>query len=593
MLLMDRSSRGNGFTVRNKTDLSSASPLGLRGIGRVLLRGLIWAWGVSSAVLLFTQTPCSCHGDELPGLHAGTGAARSGGTQVSQPLGPRTRVVSAAPSFAAPPIPQVEPVSPGGPPDVRGAARRVVEPQRHLPRRLPAPVPEARQGQLPRDEIRNPGHIRNREQASSRAARSRSDLDVSPTAKSHHDPPRFGSLDVAGKAVPQEQLALRSAVPPVRRLPSIDAPGNDAASESSAGIADSAPHGLPLPDLPTNDTAVDVAPSDAAAAEPVAAEPVADTPLDDPSDDELEDELERGVDRGRSADSWSPVSIPAAGRDAADSTAEQDPTFAVIARRVMVLSRQAEDLASRGAYYAARAKMIESLRIITQALDSRKTGKRHSEALGRAKQAFREVGDFDPRGSVVDAELNVARIISGHRTKILRDVSVEHLTPLVVRQKYLEYAQRQFAEACDGLPIGSHALYGLGRVYAVMAHAEIDKQMLCLPKAVTLHQAALLVDSTNVQAANELGVLLARLGQLNDARRALRHAVSIESRSEIWMNLAAVHQRLGERELAREARENGTRMASRRNEQEPRNHDAGIKWVDPKTFSETRFWNLR
>ncbi|MFO7902527.1 MAG: hypothetical protein ACQESR_21845 [Planctomycetota bacterium] len=302
---------------------------------------------------------------------------------------------------------------------------------------------------------------------------------------------------------------------------------------------------------------------------------------------------ERGSDGGKSGERWAPVSVPAAGLDAADSASERDTTLMVVARRVMVLSREAEDLASRGAYYAARAKMIKSLRIITQALDSRKTGKRHSEALGRAKQAFREVGDFAPRGSLLEAELDVAQIISAHRTTILQDVNVEHLTPLAVRQKYLEYAQRQFAEACDGLPIGSYALYGLGRVHAVMARAEIDKQMLCLPKAVTLHQAALLVDSNNVQAANELGVLLAKFGQLKDARRALRHALSIESRSEIWMNLAAVHQQLGERELAHEARENGTLMASRQDEREQQNRDVGIKWVDPKTFSETRVWHLR
>lgn len=302
---------------------------------------------------------------------------------------------------------------------------------------------------------------------------------------------------------------------------------------------------------------------------------------------------EPGSDRDKSSESWTPVSVPAAGLGAAGSAAARDTTFAVIARRVMVLSREAEDLASRGAYYAARAKMIKSLRIITQTLDSQKTGKHHSEALGRAKQAFREVGDFAPRGSLLEAELDVARIISAHRTKIFQDVNVEHLTPLAVRQKYLEYAQRQFAEACDGLPIGSYALYGVGRVYAVMARSDIDKQMLCLPKALTLHQAALLVDSNNVQAANELGVLLAEFGQLKDARRALRHALSIESRPEIWMNLAVVHQRLGESELALEARENGTLMASRQADQEPRNDNAGIKWVDPKTFSETRFWHLR
>lgn len=302
---------------------------------------------------------------------------------------------------------------------------------------------------------------------------------------------------------------------------------------------------------------------------------------------------ERGKqNRGKEKD-WSPVSVPGMGLDRPVAAPAHDTTMNVIARRVTVLSGEAEDLASRGAYYAARAKMIESLRAITQALDSQKPGKHHSEALAAAKQAFREVGDFAPQGSTLEAELDLEQIISGHRTKVLKDVKVDHLTSLVVRQKYLEYAQRQFAKACSDLPIGSYALYGLGRVHAVMDHADLDKQMLCLPKAVTLHQAALLVNATNVQAANELGVLLARFGQLRDAERALRHALSIDARTKIWMNLAAVHERQGERQLARKARDRGTLLASRRSTREKSHGDGAIKWVDPKTFSETRVWQLR
>ncbi|MFW6170912.1 MAG: hypothetical protein ACODAD_10520 [Planctomycetota bacterium] len=541
--------------------------------------GIVWAWGVTGALLLFIYLPRSCNSDALRGLHEGPAAARSGVARASRALGPQRSVVPASCSFAPPPVPLLEADSSAGRAEVPDEEPRpVAEPKRHVPARLPTPAPDAQQIQTLGNGVGDRG-----------GACSRSDPVGSRSSESDLDPPRFSSFVFEGNAGSRKRPALRFDVPRVRRVPSIDATVNDAASDTAPTDA--------VSDMPS----ADELPGDM--------QQLTDRPETErirrlPSLDGMPQaspasssggpfESEQGSDPDKSNERWTPVSVPSAGLDAAGSAAARDTTFAVIARRVMVLSHEAEDLASRGAYYAARAKMIKSLRIITQALDSQKTGKHHSEALGRAKQAFREVGDFAPRGSLLEAELDVARVISAHRTKVFQDVNVEHLTPLAVRQKYLEYAQRQFAEACDGLPIGSYALYGVGRVYAVMARADIDKQMLCLPKALTLHQAALLVDSNNVQAANELGVLLAEFGQLKDARRALRHALSIESRPEIWMNLAVVHQQLGESELALEARENGTLMASRQADQEQRNGDAGIKWVDPKTFSETRFWHLR
>jgi hypothetical protein len=288
---------------------------------------------------------------------------------------------------------------------------------------------------------------------------------------------------------------------------------------------------------------------------------------------------------------WQPVSVPVAPPRAMSSAAPArvNETFDVVARRVFSLSQKSESLAARGAYYAARAEMIKALRAITQALDTQRGGTEHSDALARAMRAFQEAEDFAPRGSQLEADLNLAQIITGHRTPVLKDVNVDHLAPLAVQQKYLEYGQEQFALACDDLAFGSYALYALARIYTVMEQAKLESQMLCLPKAVTLHQAALLVDAENVKAANELGVLLARFGQLRDARRVLLHALAIHPQPEIWMNVAVVHQRLGEAELARQAHQQGTLMASR---QVPGSHTSSappaVQWVDPQTFSKVR-----
>ncbi len=294
------------------------------------------------------------------------------------------------------------------------------------------------------------------------------------------------------------------------------------------------------------------------------------------------------VDQEPAARGFVPVSVPVTVRVEPGTVLARphDVTFDVVTRRVAMLARRAEDLASRGAYFAARAEMIKALRSITQALDAQLGVDTHSEALGRAMRAVEEAGDFAPRGSQLESDLNLVQMVSGHRTTILKNTALEGLTPLVAQQRYLEYAQQQFTVAGGQLRASSYALYGLARVYTAMEYARLETQTLCLPTAVTLHQAALLVDASNVKAANELGVLLARFGQWEDARRVLQHALSIQGEPEIWHNMAVVHQQLGDPEQARQALQQYQRVAARQSlDPQPAVKD-NVQWVDVKTFSE-------
>jgi tetratricopeptide (TPR) repeat protein len=301
-----------------------------------------------------------------------------------------------------------------------------------------------------------------------------------------------------------------------------------------------------------------------------------------------------GTDAGADAssqDAWRPIAVPVAGPHAAASASvapRRDDTYSVVSRRVYTLAAKAENLAARGAYFAARAEIVKALRAITQALDAQRSATSHSESLARAMRAFQEAEDFAPRGSQLEADMNLTQTISGHRTPVLKDVQVDHMTPLVAQQRYLEYAQEQFALACDDLPAASYSLYALARVYTLMEHAQQDAQALCLPKAMTLHQAALLVDARNAKAANELGVLLARFGQLEDARRVLRHALTLRPEPQIWRNLAVVHRRLGDAELARRADEEGISLARRISVPQESDGALPVQWVDPGTFSHVR-----
>src|SRR5207248_11234892 len=127
------------------------------------------------------------------------------------------------------------------------------------------------------------------------------------------------------------------------------------------------------------------------------------------------------------------------------------------------------------------------------------------------------------------------------------------MPPVVAQQQYLGLAQAQLALAAGGQQVSSQTLYRLGKLQAAMALHDADSQGLHGPQAMVFYQAALTADGANYLAANELGVLLARYGQLAEARQLLLHCVVVHPQVESWHNLAVVHRRLGEDDLASRA----------------------------------------
>jgi hypothetical protein len=196
--------------------------------------------------------------------------------------------------------------------------------------------------------------------------------------------------------------------------------------------------------------------------------------------------------------------------------------------------------------------------------------------------AMREADDFAVRDSQSDLRIDVERLISTHKTPILKNGIGPVPSPIEALQAYYGYARQQLVIA-GGHEIGaSMALYGMARIQLAIG----GQQGMSGPKAITLHQAALAVDANNYLAANELGVLLARYGQLNEAEASLRHSVAISPQPETWRNLAEVHRRQGQVRLEAEARRRGEeQLLARRSGRVPNPTATGIvDWVDPATF---------
>jgi hypothetical protein len=257
-----------------------------------------------------------------------------------------------------------------------------------------------------------------------------------------------------------------------------------------------------------------------------------------------------------------------------------------IAGRAAQISERGYTMAQRGMLYAGRAEQIKALQLIAQAIDVQQGGSVHTAALASGLTALDEARDFAASSARPDAIVNVADITASHRTAMLKThPAAASLSPVVAQQQYFGFAQAQLAIAAGGQPVASLTLYRLGRLQSVQAMIDTDPQALHTAQAMVFHQAALAVDSANHLAANELGVLLARYGQLDDARRVLLHSVSVHPVMEAWHNLAAVHRRLGEGDLASRAEKERDLVAKQTGSSAARTASAAVRWVDPSTFA--------
>lgn len=240
-------------------------------------------------------------------------------------------------------------------------------------------------------------------------------------------------------------------------------------------------------------------------------------------------------------------------------------------------------LAQRGAYYSARAEFIQALRLATQTMDTAEKTHRHSDALADAIAALDEAGEFIPAGAQLEANVDLNLVVDAHRTPVLKGKDLQYQTALTAAQAYFVYAQDRLNVACSGMPETARALVGLGRIQQYLNNTTGDNRTLVGPRSIALFQTALAVDGSNYEAANELGVLLARYGQLEDAKAALLQGVKASPRPEIWQNLASVHQSLGEVEMARRA------TIEAEAAQQFANMNAGldaVRWVSPEQMAQ-------
>ena len=272
----------------------------------------------------------------------------------------------------------------------------------------------------------------------------------------------------------------------------------------------------------------------------------------------------------------------------ASMPAPRSPQIEQVARRADQHSRRGFELAGRKAYYSARSEFVQALRAIAQALDAQSGTVAHAAALMHGLEALEESDDFVATGSILETHIDVAADIDAHRTPILRGAELRGVSPLVALQQYYTYAQEQLGVSVGHELAGSMALHGLGKVHAALATQD-SPGTSGEAKAIVLERAALLAYPGNFMAANDLGVLLARVGRYAEAREALMQSLSVAEHPETWKNLAVVHQALGENQLAQLARHEAGLAATARGAQAKAESPAAgmVNWLPPSQFAGT------
>lgn len=251
-----------------------------------------------------------------------------------------------------------------------------------------------------------------------------------------------------------------------------------------------------------------------------------------------------------------------------------------VAERAMQKADLASTMAQRGMLYSARKELIEGLTLVARSLDVEQGDNQHAKALSAGLTALEEARDFARGAGQATAE--VSSIAAGHRTPIFHHNPATPSSPVIAQQQYFSYAQEQIAFASGQIPAASQVLYRLGRLQSALAAQDADPLALHGPQAIVFHQAALSTDRGNWLAANELGVMYAKYGQLPAAKEMLIASVTTRPHLAGWQNLAAVHRQLGETDLAARAEWERQNLAKRSG---PTNGSSEVvRWVDSKTF---------
>jgi tetratricopeptide (TPR) repeat protein len=251
-------------------------------------------------------------------------------------------------------------------------------------------------------------------------------------------------------------------------------------------------------------------------------------------------------------------------------------------RQVDERNRRGAAASAKAAWFTARGEFSDALTQLAAALDARDGTSRRTGALNAAFTALTEAEAFTGRG--VQSPAAGSAMLAAHKTAPFVGPFAAGTSSTALHEAYVRFATERLAEAVAGCEPGSVALHGLGKVHNAAGSTIVDGRS----KARAFYEAALVAAPANFLAANDLAVLLAEEGRLEQSRDLLHDALRRSPQPAMWNNLAAVNERLGRADLAQLARQEALQL-ERRAAVAPGSvlPTHNVAWLDPRSFAAT------
>jgi hypothetical protein len=249
------------------------------------------------------------------------------------------------------------------------------------------------------------------------------------------------------------------------------------------------------------------------------------------------------------------------------------------ARQRMSSAAQA---AERRALYTARAEFLEALRQLAENRPAAESAEPPATVFAEAFATLEEADDFVAHVASGHWPRDAARIAATHRSAASKTLPAQATSASAARH-YVRFASQRLAMALGESSQVSWALHGLGKVHVLLAAEPSSVVPNPHLKAEAMYDAAVRTDRRNWQAANELGVLLAKQGRYAEAAVHLQQSVAVQPRGESLHNLAVVLHHCGQTAQARELHQHSLAMGYGR----PTSRRPEVIWVSPDALAGT------
>lgn len=208
--------------------------------------------------------------------------------------------------------------------------------------------------------------------------------------------------------------------------------------------------------------------------------------------------------------------------------------------------RDANSRLQRNATHSAHKIASEALELLIAMSDAREGGTQHARQLESAISAIRESKDFWGTRGPIDHD-TLVRSIAVHETNVLQGKMLENTSALDASAIYLAFAKDQLALAGKSVPEASDALVLLGQIEKQLADPS-DPHTAAV--ALTMHRAAVAVDSSNGYCRRELGKALLDQGLNDEAIQELKIANEYKPTRAGYQSLREAALRVGDNQLA-------------------------------------------